>query len=100
VGFPIRILTHINDPLFSTKSTSRNQAIKKCQNREVVFVSILSEYILLSKKVWRIFPICLITPRNPEDADRLDSLMILKDRFAKGQITEQGYKKMKEVLSA
>ncbi|MBU2481475.1 MAG: SHOCT domain-containing protein [Proteobacteria bacterium] len=38
--------------------------------------------------------------RKPEDADRLDSLMILKDRFAKGQITEQEYKKMKEVLSA
>ncbi len=37
--------------------------------------------------------------RKFEDADRLDSLMILKSRFAKGQITEREYKKMKEVLS-
>jgi len=37
--------------------------------------------------------------RKSEDADRLDSLMILKSRFARGQITEQEYKKMKEVLS-
>jgi putative membrane protein len=30
--------------------------------------------------------------------DTLDSLMILKSRFAKGEVTEQEYKKMKEAL--
>lgn len=34
-----------------------------------------------------------------QNSDRLDSLMILKNRFAKGEITEQEYKKMRDVLS-
>ena len=37
--------------------------------------------------------------RETEYSDRLDSLMILKNRFAKGEITEQEYQKMKQVLS-
>ena len=36
--------------------------------------------------------------RKPENVDKSDSLMILKDRFARGQITEEEYRKMKEVL--
>lgn len=37
--------------------------------------------------------------RKPENSDRLDSLMILKNRFAKGEITEQEYQKMRKILS-
>ena len=37
--------------------------------------------------------------KKSQNFDRLDSLMILKSRFAKGELTEQEYKKMKEVLS-
>ena len=33
--------------------------------------------------------------RKSETSDTLDSLMILKSRFAKGEVTEQEYKKMK-----
>ncbi len=36
--------------------------------------------------------------RKSENSDTLDSLMILKSRFAKGEVTEQEYKKMKEAL--
>ncbi len=36
---------------------------------------------------------------NFQNSDRLDSLMILKNRLAKGEITEQEYKKIKDVLS-
>lgn len=38
-------------------------------------------------------------PRKAENFDRLDSLMILKNRFAKGEITEQEYENMRQVLS-
>jgi putative membrane protein len=38
--------------------------------------------------------------KKSEKFDRLDSMMILKNRFAKGELTEQEYKKMKEVLSS
>ncbi len=37
--------------------------------------------------------------KKSQNFDRLDSLKILKNRFAKGEITEQEYKKIKEVLS-
>jgi len=38
--------------------------------------------------------------RKTDNSDRLDSLMILQNRFAKGEITEQEYQKMRQVLSA
>ncbi|VFQ43486.1 SHOCT domain-containing protein [Desulfoluna butyratoxydans] len=37
--------------------------------------------------------------KKNENLDTLDSLMILKNRFAKGEITEQEYQKMKQTLS-
>lgn len=38
--------------------------------------------------------------KKSQNFDRSDSLIILKNRFAKGEITEQEYKKMNEVLSS
>ncbi len=33
------------------------------------------------------------------DPDKQDSLAILKNRFAKGDITQEEYKRMKEILA-
>jgi uncharacterized membrane protein len=64
----------------------------------IVIVVIIVFAILLLVLVFKnIFP-RLTKKRSRSDQDPLDSLRILKDRYAKGEISEEEYHKMYNIL--